>query len=62
MLFEQFDEHLPYFQFKLNFLLYCDSWCLEFENSDILATMNKTCALESDNECSFPDLPIWPDD
>ena len=42
MVFEQFDEYLPYFQFKSDFLLYCSSRCTEFENLCTLVTMNTT--------------------
>ena len=42
MVFEQFDEHLPHFQFKSDFLSYCNSLCQEFENFYTLVTINKT--------------------
>ena len=42
MVLERFDEHLPHFQFKSNFLLYCNSLCPEFENLCILVSINKT--------------------
>ena len=42
MVLERFDEHLPHFQFKLNFLSYSNSLCAEFENLCILVTINKT--------------------
>ena len=42
MVFEQFNEHLPHFQFKADFLLYCSSQCPEFENIYTLTTLNKT--------------------
>ena len=42
MVFEQFNEHLPRFQFKADFLLYCSSQCPEFENIYTLTTLNKT--------------------
>ena len=42
MVLEWFDEHLPHFQFKSDFLLYCNSLCLEFENLCTLVTRNKT--------------------
>ena len=29
---ERFDEHLPHFQFKFDFLSYCNTVCPEFEN------------------------------
>ena len=32
MVFERFNEHLPHFQFKADFLSYCSSQCPEFEN------------------------------
>ena len=40
--FEQFNEHLPHFQFKADFLSYCSSQCPEFENIYTLTTLNKT--------------------
>ena len=42
MVLERFDELLPHFQFKLNFLSYSNSLCPEFENLCILVTINKT--------------------
>ena len=30
MVFERFNEHLPHFQFKADFLSYCSSQCPEF--------------------------------
>ena len=42
MVLERFDEHLPHFQFKSDFLLYCNSLCPEFENVYTLVTRNKT--------------------
>ena len=39
---ERFNEHLPRFQFKADFLLYCGSLCPEFENIYTLTTLNKT--------------------
>ena len=42
MVLERFDEHLPLFQFKSDFLLYCNSLCPEFENLCTLVTINKT--------------------
>ena len=36
MVFERFNEHLPHFQFKADFLLYCRSQCPEFEISTLL--------------------------
>ena len=41
MVFERFNEHLPHFQFKADFLLYCSSQCPEFENIYTLTTLNK---------------------
>ena len=40
MVLEQFDEHLPHFQFKSDFLSYCNSLCPEFENVHKLVTIN----------------------
>ena len=42
MVLKRFHEHLPHFQFKSDFLLYCNSLCLEFENLCTLVTRNKT--------------------
>ena len=42
MVLERFDEHLPHFQFKSDFLLYCNSLCPEFENLYTLVTISKT--------------------
>ena len=42
MIFERFNEHLPHFQFKADFLSYCSSQCPEFENIYTLTTLNKT--------------------
>ena len=42
MVLERFDEDLPHFQFKSDFLSYCNSLCLEFENLYTLVTINKT--------------------
>ena len=42
MVFERFNEHLPHFQFKADFLLYCSSQCPEFENIYTPTTLNKT--------------------
>ena len=42
MVFERFNEHLPHFQFKADFLLYCSSQCPEFENIYTVTTLNKT--------------------
>ena len=39
---ERFDEHLPHFQFKLDFLSYCDFLCPWFKNLCTLVTINKT--------------------
>ena len=38
MVFERFNEHLPHFQFKSNFFLYCNSQCPNFENLYTLLT------------------------
>ena len=42
MVLERFDEHFPHFQFKSDFLSYCNSLCPEFENLCPLVTINKT--------------------
>ena len=42
MIFEQFNEHLPHFQFKADFLSSCSSQCPEFENIYTLTALNKT--------------------
>ena len=42
MIFERFNEHLPHFQFKADFLSYCSSQCPELENICTLTTLNKT--------------------
>ena len=40
MVFERFYEHLPHFQFKIDFLSYCSSQRPEFENIYTLTTLN----------------------
>ena len=42
VVFERFNEDLSHFQFKAEFLSYCSSHGLEFENSYTLATLNNT--------------------
>ena len=42
LVLERFDEHLFQFQFKSDFLSYCNSLCPEFENLYTLVTINKT--------------------
>ena len=42
MVFGRFNEHLPHFQFKSDFHLYCNSQCPNFENLYTLLTINKT--------------------
>ena len=42
MVFERFNEHLPHFQFKADFLSSCSSQCPDFENIYTLTTLNKT--------------------
>ena len=42
MVLKRFHEHLPHFQFKSDFLLYCNSLCAELENLWTLVTINKT--------------------
>ena len=42
MVLKRFHEHLPHFQFKSDFLLYCNSLCPELENLWTLVTINKT--------------------
>ena len=39
---ERFDEHPPHFQFKSDFLTYCNSLYPEFENLYTLVTINET--------------------
>ena len=41
MVLERFDEYLPHFQFKSDFLSYCNSLCPEFETLCTLVTINK---------------------
>ena len=41
MILERFKEHLPYFQFKSEFHLYCNSLCPEFENLYTLVAINE---------------------
>ena len=38
----RFNEHLPHFQFKSDYFLYCNSQCPDFENLYTLLTINKT--------------------
>ena len=42
MVFERFNEDLPHFQFKSDFILYCNSQCPDFENSYTLPTISKS--------------------
>ena len=42
MVLKGFDEHLRHFQFKSDFLSYCNSLCQEFENLCLFVTINKT--------------------
>ena len=42
LVFERFYEHLPHFQFNVDFLSYCSSQCPDFENMYTLTTLNKT--------------------
>ena len=42
MVFERFYEYIPHFQFRADFVSYCDSQCPEFENIYTLTTLNKT--------------------
>ena len=42
MVFERFNEQLPHFQFKADFLSYCSFQCPEFENIYTLTSLNKT--------------------
>ena len=39
---KKFNEHLPHFLFKVDFLSYCSSQCPEFEDIYTLTTLNKT--------------------
>ena len=41
LVFKQFHEHLPHFQFKTDFLSYCSSQCPEFENIYTITTLIK---------------------
>ena len=43
MVFERCNEHLPHFQFKSDFFLYCNFHCPDCENLYSLLTINKTC-------------------
>ena len=52
MVFERFNEHLPHFQFKADFLSYCSSQCPEFENIYTLTTLNKTYKNHEKNNAS----------
>ena len=49
---EPFNEHLPHFQFKADFLSYCSSQCPEFENIYTITTLNKTCKTHEKNNAS----------
>ena len=42
MVFERFNEHLPHFQFKSDYFLYCNSQCPDFKNLYKLLTISKT--------------------
>ena len=42
MVLERFNEHLPHFQFRSDFLSYCNSQCPEFENLCTLVSINKS--------------------
>ena len=53
MVLERFDEHLPHFQFKSDFLSYCNSICLEFENLCTLVTISKTSKYPKGVSASF---------
>ena len=52
MVLERFDEHLPHFQFKSDFLSYCNSLCSEFENLCTLVTINKTSKYQKGESAS----------
>ena len=52
MVFERFNEHLPHFQFKADFLSYCSSQCPEFENIYTITTLNKTYKKHEKNNAS----------
>ena len=41
MVFERFNEHLPHFQFKADFLSYCSCQRAKFENIYTFTTLNK---------------------
>ena len=47
MVFERFNEHVPQFQFKADFLSYGSSQCPEFENIYTLTTLDKTNASQT---------------
>ena len=53
MSLERFDEHLPHFHFKTDFLSYCNSLCTEFENLWTLVTINKTSKHPNRESASF---------
>ena len=42
MVFERFNEHLPHFQLKSDFVLYCNSQCPDSKHLYTLLTINKT--------------------
>ena len=44
MVFKRFIEHLPHFQFKADFVLYCSSQCPEFENIHTLRLVKMNLA------------------
>ena len=52
MIFERFNEHLPHFHFKADFLSYCSSQYPEFENIYIVTTLNKTYKNDEKNNAS----------
>ena len=57
MVLERFDEHLPHFQFKSDFLSYCNSLCPEFENLYTLVTINKTSKYQKGEGASAQACP-----
>ena len=52
MVFERFDEHLPFFKFKYDFNAFCYSKFPDFENLYTLLTMNKGSSIFRDSSSS----------
>ena len=36
----RFRDHLPHFEFKVDFTSFCESQCLDFDNINTLLTLN----------------------